>query len=326
MLRVALVGVGQVAAQSHIPAVLAASNAELVALIDLNLQRCRELAAEIPGGVAVFSGVDEVNIPIDAVIIATPNHTHRDIALQCAKKGWHQLIEKPLANTVEEGKEIVQAAVTNNVLVRVGYCMRFRDTFVRLKELIQQGFFEPKTFLVQFGTPGGWATLSDYTMSKKNSGGGVLVVSGTHFIDLILDLFGRVSAVQYCDDSEGGNEANARAKIQFESGIKGAFQLSKTCGMENGFVLECKDHWVILPESDTGTIFYTGKHDDVVSQINCTKGEKTNVFLAQVEDFASACQGGQSLGATGEQGLVSLEFIQECYEHRQYAEFDRFGV
>jgi len=326
MLRIALIGVGQVAAQSHIPAVLSASNAELVALIDLNVGRCRELANEIPGGVAVFAGIEELDIPVDAVIIATPNHTHRNIAVQCVKKGWHVLIEKPLANTVQEGEEIVKAGAENNVLVRVGYCMRFRDTFVRLKQLVRQNFFTPESFLIQFGTAGGWATLSDYTMSKKNSGGGVLVVSGTHFIDLILDMFGKVESVEYSDDSEGGNEANARAEIVFKSGIRGVMQLSKTCGMENGLVLECEDHWVMLPESDTGTIFYRNKSDEVVSQINCISNEKTNVFRAQVEDFASACLGGDSYGATGEQGVDSLEFIQMCYGSRRYVEFDRFGI
>jgi predicted dehydrogenase len=75
--------------------------------------------------------------------------------------------------------------------VAVGYYMRFRNEVILLKRLLDVGYFgHIRRFHFQHGTIGGWSPLSGYNLDRNASGGGVLVVSGTHFIDLMLYWFG----------------------------------------------------------------------------------------------------------------------------------------
>jgi UDP-N-acetylglucosamine 3-dehydrogenase len=62
---------------------------------------------------------------VDAVSIAAPTHLHREIALTCIKRGVHVMVEKPIASSVEEGRDIIAAARTAGVALMVGHVERF---------------------------------------------------------------------------------------------------------------------------------------------------------------------------------------------------------
>ena len=88
----------------------------------------------------------------------------------------------------------------------------------------------------EFGTAGSWETLSGYNLSRQKSGGGVLVVSGSHFLDRMLYLFDGVSVVKYADDSRGGVEANCVFTLACSVNgdvIEGRVALSKTHLLRN---------------------------------------------------------------------------------------------
>ncbi|XP_073679711.1 putative oxidoreductase YteT isoform X2 [Garra rufa] len=75
----------------------------------------------------------------DAVLICTPDRLHKDPAVALAKKGYHVLLEKPMAVTEEDCKEIVEACIQSGVILTVCHVLRYDPLIHRIKELIDSG-------------------------------------------------------------------------------------------------------------------------------------------------------------------------------------------
>ncbi|MFH1616841.1 MAG: Gfo/Idh/MocA family oxidoreductase [Planctomycetota bacterium] len=75
----------------------------------------------------------------DAVLIATPDQMHVEPAKAFAKKGYHLLLEKPMAPTEQGCRQIVQAVTDNKILCVVCHCLRYTDYTRKLKEIIGAG-------------------------------------------------------------------------------------------------------------------------------------------------------------------------------------------
>ena len=123
-IRLALVGAGAIAEELHIPSCRAAENVELVALVDSNLARAQQLGDqfEIPRTAADLSSIAA---DVDAVVLATPPHTHLLLTREACTLGLHVLCEKPLANTVQECEMMCQSAAENERLLAAAHVYRF---------------------------------------------------------------------------------------------------------------------------------------------------------------------------------------------------------
>src|SRR5215472_3072427 len=74
---------------------------------------------------------------VDAVSIAAPTHLHREIALTCIKRGVHVMVEKPIASSVEEGRDIIAAARAAGVVLMVGHVERFNPAVQAIKDALR---------------------------------------------------------------------------------------------------------------------------------------------------------------------------------------------
>ena len=79
------------------------------------------------------------NPEIDAVVVVTPTQFHRDIVIAAARAHKHVFCEKPMASTVEECEEMIEACRVNNVKLQLGFMRRFDKSFRRGKELLDSG-------------------------------------------------------------------------------------------------------------------------------------------------------------------------------------------
>ena len=76
---------------------------------------------------------------IDAVVVVSPTKFHRDIVVSAADAGKHILCEKPMAMTVDECDEMINAAKSNSVKLQIGFMRRFDESFQKAKEAIESG-------------------------------------------------------------------------------------------------------------------------------------------------------------------------------------------
>src|SRR5215470_13598674 len=134
-LRVGVIGVG-VMGSNHARVLAELPGVKLVGVADPDRKRCDQVARSL--GCASFSDAGELmRRGVDAVTIAAPTHLHRDIAIDCAMRGIHVLVEKPIASTVEESRAIVAAARRAGVTLMVGHVERFNPAVQSIKRAIK---------------------------------------------------------------------------------------------------------------------------------------------------------------------------------------------
>jgi predicted dehydrogenase len=134
-----IVGIGNIApinARGH----LEDDRCDVVALCDVREEKVRRVAADW-GVPKVYTALDELlaDPAIDAVEILTPTHMHRDHVLAAAAAGKHVSVQKPVANSVAEAREMIAACADAGVIFRVSECALHYPPLVKARELIAAG-------------------------------------------------------------------------------------------------------------------------------------------------------------------------------------------
>jgi len=137
-MKVAVIGVGAMG-RNHARVYSEIPGVEIVGVADINGQAAAE-ASRRYGGLAYtdYQRMLDEQKP-EAVSLAVPTADHHRIALQVIQQGIHLLIEKPLAFTVQEGQEIIEAAERRGVKLMVGHIERFNPAVIALREHLSSG-------------------------------------------------------------------------------------------------------------------------------------------------------------------------------------------
>lgn len=185
-IRWGVIGAGGIADRRTIPGMQLCNHAELVAVMDINMELAEKVRVKWNCKKAYDNETELLNDPeIDAVYIASPVVCHVRQAMAAADAGKHILIEKPLALTSDEGEKVVQYCEKKGVKIAVGFMMRFGTHVQEMKKAITEnkigrvvsGFAQFTCWYPDM--PGNWR------QSKKSAGGGCLMDMGVHCIDLI---------------------------------------------------------------------------------------------------------------------------------------------
>ncbi|HEX7318494.1 MAG TPA: Gfo/Idh/MocA family oxidoreductase [Pyrinomonadaceae bacterium] len=195
-----LVGCGDIARKRVAPALRDLDNCELVAVSRADAARAESFAAEFGAKRWYAEWHDLVkDVEVEAVYVATPVHLHAEQAIAAAEAGKHVLCEKPLALSVAECERMNAAAEANGVRLGVAYYRRFYPAVERVKQILESGEigvpvvaqlnaferFDPAP-----ENPRRWL------LSKQRSGGGPMFDFGCHRIEVLINLFGDVTAVR----------------------------------------------------------------------------------------------------------------------------------
>jgi predicted dehydrogenase len=141
-LRIGIIGTGQRCMFFFAPYIAAhPSAARLVALADQEASRLRSAVADLGGAVRAYPDMDTLlqDTEIDAVIITTPDYTHRHMLDKALDAGKHVLCEKPMATTLEDALHMTRRALATPQTVQIGFMLRFAPFFVQLKALLEAG-------------------------------------------------------------------------------------------------------------------------------------------------------------------------------------------
>jgi len=125
--RVGVIGCGHLGT-FHARLYSGIEDAELWGVMDIDQSKAATLADSL--GVRATTHLDELIEAVDAVSIATPTTTHRDVSLRCLEAGRAVLVEKPITETIEQGKELVDAAIKAELPLAVGHVERFNPAFL----------------------------------------------------------------------------------------------------------------------------------------------------------------------------------------------------
>lgn len=164
---------------------------EIAAVSDLNLALAESRAAEHGIPRAAKSPEELIDSDVDAVVIAVPNRFHAPLAIRAMESGKHVLLEKPMAMSSEEAREIVRVRQKTNKTLMMAHQMRFEAVPTEIKRQVERGelgrIYSAKAgWIRRKGIPG-WGT---WFTRKEMSGGGPLIDIGVHMLDLALYLMG----------------------------------------------------------------------------------------------------------------------------------------
>jgi scyllo-inositol 2-dehydrogenase (NADP+) len=235
-------------------------------IFDINQERLK-LAKQ--NGLHVYSGLEDVlkDSNVDIVLIATPNHVHKNIAVQSLLAGKDVICEKPVTLNTNELQEIIDTAEKCNRLFVVHQNRRWDEDFRVMKKLFDENTLGNVLTIesrVQGsrGIPGDWRKEKEY-------GGGMLLDWGVHLIDQILNMVNEKVKKVYCKLSfMAGEEVDDGAKLflTFESG--------KTAYMEIA-----TSNYISLPRwymsGTTGTaVIYDWDMSGKVSRLTTLEGKE----------------------------------------------------
>ena len=141
-LGIGIVGTGQRCMGFYGPHIR--SNPEkmrLVALADQSQERLTSAVADLGGDVRSYAGLDAMlqDTDVEAVIITTPDHTHRQLFDQVLDAGKHVLCEKPMATTIEDAVHMATRAIEKPQTVQMGFMLRHAPLWVKLKQVLDSG-------------------------------------------------------------------------------------------------------------------------------------------------------------------------------------------
>ncbi|NUK56796.1 Gfo/Idh/MocA family oxidoreductase [Streptomyces lunaelactis] len=197
-LRVGLVGYGLAGSVFHAPLIVATEGLALDTIVTSNPERRKQALAEFPG-VRFADSPDELwerADELDLIVIASPNKTHVPIATAALEAGLAVVVDKPIAGTAAEARELAALAEERALPLPVFQNRRWDNDFLTLQKLIADGElgdvqrFESRFERWRPQLKGGWRESGD-----PQEIGGLLYDLGSHVVDQALTLFGPVVRV-----------------------------------------------------------------------------------------------------------------------------------
>lgn len=224
-LKVGIIGLGGIA-KAHCDAIATLDNVEVVAVADLmeeNRQRYME-QYNIPRGYTTHTELladDEV----EAVAVVLGHQLHHRLTIDACNAGKHVLVEKPMAISLDQCDEMIEAAANNNVKLMVGYTQHFYGTSLKAKEILDSGELGPLITAVCYMSKNWGYSWRRPQYRSRFHGGGMWLTNGTHVVDRLTWMMASqavsVSAAigtrahyQAADDS-------ATAFIRYKNGLAG---------------------------------------------------------------------------------------------------------
>jgi predicted dehydrogenase len=151
MLNVGVFGVGHLG-KFHLNNWKEIAGINIVGFFDTNNDTAKEVAEKY--NLKRFLDEDKLLDACDIIDVVVPTDHHYDICMRALRKGKHVFVEKPLANTIQEAKDLMTMAREANVKVQVGHVERFNPAFLALKDVKMKPMFIEVHRLAQFNPRG----------------------------------------------------------------------------------------------------------------------------------------------------------------------------
>jgi predicted dehydrogenase len=230
-IRIGLIGAGSVARRVHAPGLRLCPDVEIAAAADPDPK-----AAAAIGAPHLYDDPAKLlaEAPVDAVVVAVPNHLHHDIVMEAIAAGKHVLCEKPLAMGAPEAEAMLAAARQAGVVHMTAFTYGFMPAVRYLRHLVEQGELgeiRSVRCAYQMALAGhvlGWRSQTSL------AGSGVLGDLGSHLIHIVLDLAGELEALsgwqkRFREDPSSDVEDWIGFIGEFASGAVGTFEISRVC-------------------------------------------------------------------------------------------------
>ena len=297
-LRTAVIGVGYLG-RFHAQKYAQIAGSTLVAVVDANADASAKVAAEL--GTKAVHDYRELFGAVDAVSLAVPTPMHHAIGCELLKNGIDVLIEKPIATTVAEARELVELARTHKRVLQVGHLERFNPAVVAAAARLQTPRFVESHRLAPF----------------KQRGTDVSVVLDLmiHDIDLIQELVGTpIEHIDAVGASVFSGEIDiVNARLRFQGGCVVNTTASRISLKQERKIRIFQDDAYLSVDMQQKILTVIRKKDaapvESPAQVSIEEQnfDQGDALLAEIEAFLKAVRERSTPVVTGEDGLRALE-------------------
>ncbi len=219
MINLAVIGVG-IMGTNHVRVLSGMPGINLAAISDMDKEKLDAVALKFNVKNKYLDHKEMLQKEkLDGVIIAVPAAVHRKVALDCAERGVHILLEKPIAHKLEDAQDIISKVNEKSIVFLVGHIERFNPVVTKIKELIDSGLLG-EIYLINSIRVGPFPKRL-YGLQE-----GVLIDISIHDIDIMRHLVGEISQVYSQLIFSGKQEVYAKSLFKFTGGVKGTSEFS----------------------------------------------------------------------------------------------------
>jgi predicted dehydrogenase len=318
-LRFGVVGCGAIATLHQLPALRRASDVELTAVVDADAAWAATVARRF-GAHESHDDCAALVDRVDAVLIATPNHTHADIACRLLGAGVHVLCEKPLATTRRDVERMLDAAAAGGARLMAAHCLRFSPNLAMLKHVVTAGWLgEVAAMSAGIGGPyEASARRTDFRRQKRFAGGGVLVDLGVHLIDLAVWLADvDPAAVVYDAVAAPGweVETDVEVALDFPGGSRATLNASFTRALNPSFTVRGRDGWATasLYRPTELTLYSGGARVCRAAGVQHLRLPDESMYDRQIAHFCAALRSGADFLVRPGEIRAVIDVIECCY-------------
>lgn len=313
--RMVLIGCGAIAERFYLPALTRHRDVmRNLIIIDRNIERAEEMSSIFEAREYSSDFRNHLG-DIDGAIVAVPTHLHYDISTELSTRGIHVLCEKPLAESADDARAMIDAAHASGAILATNYQMRIYPNLVKVRDLLSKGLLgAPLSIDISVADEFDWPALTSFRFMSRSFSGGVLRDRGSHILDVICWwLGGKPRLVSSQNDSFGGSEGIAHVKLRLSMCTVNV-RLNWFVKSDSRFLVRC----------EKGTIsgsLYDHRGVTVESKDGRKERKKTGngpmkyseMAYAIVSNFIDAISKNNIPIVRGSDVVDSLQLIDECY-------------
>jgi predicted dehydrogenase len=318
-----VLGCGDITDKRGAPAILAQEDSRLVAFCSRERARAEEFAARHrdPRAAATraYDSLEEMlaDKAVTAVYVATEHNRHCAETIHAAEAGRHVLCEKPMAMNGEECRRMIAACAANGVALAVAYYRRWYPKVRKMKELLEAGAIgEVVSGNIFLGSRLNAARVGpeNWRLQAERSGGGALVDTGSHRLDILCYLLGEPARVAgFAERQEMPIEAPDAESllIRMRSGahIVSRHSFRTRAGRDDFELFGTRGSLVASPmDGDRLTVTVEGQPETFELP------KHANVHFPLFDSFARRVSRGEPPEFDGTDGLQASRIIQGCYD------------
>jgi predicted dehydrogenase len=336
-MKIGIIGCGGIADRRTIPGMLKSKRVAITAVEDVSDELTHKVAKKYGIG-SFYTNVDALlrNDEVEAVYIGTPVWVHGEQIRKSADAGKHILCEKPLAISIKETEKLIDYCEKKNVILQVGFMMRYHGYHARAKEMLDAG--ELGDPVMGRGQLTCWYPPMEnaWRQDPEKGGGGALMDMAIHTVDILRYLFGEVSAVSSFNGTETHGypvEDSGVILLKFQNGAygvcdsffnipdeaaKGVLEVYGTRGslMAEGTISQVAGGTMMayLLGADRG---YDAQQERSGIKPVRVEAKLRDMYLAEVEDFIDAVEKKRKPMNSGEEALKNFRIIQAAYRSQK---------
>jgi predicted dehydrogenase len=314
----AVVGLGSLSTNQIAPALQSTKVAKLAGIVTGTPAKADKWSAQYGidrRNIYNYDNYDKLvdNDAIDAVYIVLPNSMHKEFTIRAAKAGKHVLCEKPMANSSQDCRDMIQACKDNQRKLAIGYRCQFEPHHLHCMELSRSGKFGPLKaieagFGFKIGDPNQWRLKRDL------AGGGAMMDVGVYALQACRYLTGEEPAAITAQETKTDPKKFAEVDetitwtMTMPSGVNCYCSTSYAFNGINRFNAYADKGWFGLDPAYS----YGGNKGN--SSDGPIQFEQIDQFAAEMDAFAQCVLDDRASKVPGEEGLRDLLAVEAIYQ------------